>query len=267
MSNRRLKIADPSAGAMRSARSARLGVVTLGGGSRVMRPAHARRRICASSHGACTLAPRTHDRALLRRRALATFGCPRGDGSGHAVHRRRAAAASYDQRDQCARNAAARRCGRADRHLALPRRRPLFGRSRQNGTTGLDLAARLSAHGRERQRARSRRSIPAGIAGRTIHIHVMARYYDTAGNMTYKFTTQLFFDDATSDGVLANYPYNTRGDRNTTNQNDGIYDASMLLDLRATAATARSRGDRAGPGARRRRRCRMRFSRTGSNRL
>ena len=31
--------------------------------------------------------------------------------------------------------------------------------------------------------------------------------------------------------MLANYPYNTRGTRDTTNQNDGIYDASMLLDL------------------------------------
>jgi hypothetical protein len=31
--------------------------------------------------------------------------------------------------------------------------------------------------------------------------------------------------------VLANYPYDTRGNRDTTNQDDGIYDASMLLDL------------------------------------
>jgi protocatechuate 3,4-dioxygenase beta subunit len=72
---------------------------------------------------------------------------------------------------------------------------------------------------------------PGWYAGRTIHIHAMARYYDTAGNTTYQFTTQLFFDDATSDIVLANYPYNTRGNRTTTNQNDGIYDAAMLLNL------------------------------------
>jgi protocatechuate 3,4-dioxygenase beta subunit len=72
---------------------------------------------------------------------------------------------------------------------------------------------------------------PGWYSGRTIHIHVMARYYDSQGNTTYEFTTQLYFDDAISDAVLANAPYNTRGNRNTTNQNDGIYDASMLLDL------------------------------------
>ena len=59
----------------------------------------------------------------------------------------------------------------------------------------------------------------------------MARYYDGAGNTTYEFTTQLFFDDTTSDVVLASYPYDTRGDRDTRNSNDGIFDASMVLDL------------------------------------
>lgn len=80
---------------------------------------------------------------------------------------------------------------------------------------------------------------PGWYQGRTVHIHVMARYYDSAGNTTYQFTTQLFFDDATSNLVIANYPYNTRGNRDTTNQNDGIYDASMLLDL-ATADSGAS---------------------------
>jgi protocatechuate 3,4-dioxygenase beta subunit len=74
---------------------------------------------------------------------------------------------------------------------------------------------------------------PGWYAGRTIHIHVMARYYDADGNTTYQFTTQLFFDEAANDTVMANYPYDTRGNRTTTNQNDGIYDDSMLLDLRA----------------------------------
>ena len=76
---------------------------------------------------------------------------------------------------------------------------------------------------------------PGWYQGRTIHIHVMARYYDSAGNTTYQFTTQLFFDDATSTLVMANYPYNTRGTRDTTNQNDNIYDSSMLLDLAANS--------------------------------
>ncbi|HKE46743.1 MAG TPA: hypothetical protein VKB52_01655 [Rhodanobacteraceae bacterium] len=76
---------------------------------------------------------------------------------------------------------------------------------------------------------------PGWYSGRTIHIHVMARYYDSAGNTTYEFTTQLFFDDATSNLVMASYPYNTRGNRDTTNQNDNIYDSSMLLDLAANS--------------------------------
>ena len=32
---------------------------------------------------------------------------------------------------------------------------------------------------------------------------------------------------------MAQAPYNTRGNRSTRNSNDGIYDASMLLDLQA----------------------------------
>jgi protocatechuate 3,4-dioxygenase beta subunit len=76
---------------------------------------------------------------------------------------------------------------------------------------------------------------PGWYPGRTIHIHLMARYYDRLGNTTYQFTTQLFFDDAINDLVMANNPYNTRGDRTTTNSNDGIYDASMLLGLVAAS--------------------------------
>ena len=76
---------------------------------------------------------------------------------------------------------------------------------------------------------------PGWYPGRTIHIHVMARYYDSNGNTTYQFTTQLFFDEATNDVVMAKYPYDTRGNRTTTNENDGFYDGSMLLDLQAAS--------------------------------
>lgn len=79
---------------------------------------------------------------------------------------------------------------------------------------------------------------PGWYPGRTIHIHVMARYFDSAGNTTYQFTTQLFFDDTISNSVLAKAPYNTRGTRDTTNTNDGIYAASMLLDLQPTGGGA-----------------------------
>jgi protocatechuate 3,4-dioxygenase beta subunit len=79
---------------------------------------------------------------------------------------------------------------------------------------------------------------PGWYPGRTIHIHVLARYFDSIGNTTYKFATQLYFDDAISDKVLANAPYDTRGERDTTNQDDGIYAASMLLDLQPAAGGA-----------------------------
>jgi len=75
---------------------------------------------------------------------------------------------------------------------------------------------------------------PGWYPGRTIHIHLMARYYNSVGNTTYQFTTQLYFDDSISDTVLANYPYNTRGDRTTTNANDGIFASSMILDVQPT---------------------------------
>ena len=110
----------------------------------------------------------------------------------------------------------------------------LYSDEAQNGTTG-----QTWLRGYQITDANGNASFttiyPGWYAGRTIHIHVMARYYDADGNTTYEFTTQLFFDEATNDVVMANYPYNTRGNRTTTNQNDGIYDASMLLDLQAAS--------------------------------
>ena len=106
----------------------------------------------------------------------------------------------------------------------------LYSDEAQNGTTGetwLRGYQTTDANGR----ATFTTIYPGWYQGRTVHIHVMARYYDGAGNTTYEFTTQLFFDDATSDVVLASYPYDTRGDRDTRNSNDGIFDASMVLDL------------------------------------
>jgi hypothetical protein len=40
---------------------------------------------------------------------------------------------------------------------------------------------------------------------------------------TYEFTSQLYFDDAISNQVLALAPYNTKGNRDQTNATDGIY--------------------------------------------
>lgn len=77
---------------------------------------------------------------------------------------------------------------------------------------------------------------PGWYRGRTIHIHAMARWFDAVGQTTYQFITQLFFDDALNDSVLARAPYNTRGNRDTSNARDGIYAPSMQVALSPAAA-------------------------------
>ena len=64
---------------------------------------------------------------------------------------------------------------------------------------------------------------PGWYSGRTVHIHIKARIYNTSGNSTLNFNTQGFFDDTTTDVVMANAPYNSRGGRDTRNANDSIY--------------------------------------------
>ena len=59
---------------------------------------------------------------------------------------------------------------------------------------------------------------PGWYMGRAVHIHFKVR---TAQGQT--FTSQLFFDEAVTDRVHTQAPYNTRGRRDTTNASDGIY--------------------------------------------
>ena len=58
---------------------------------------------------------------------------------------------------------------------------------------------------------------PGWYTGRTIHIHFKIR------TGPKEFTSQLFFDDALIDAVLANDPYKVRGSPDIRNANDGIY--------------------------------------------
>ena len=54
-----------------------------------------------------------------------------------------------------------------------------------------------------------------------------------------EFTSQLFFDDALSDEVFKNAPYNTKGTRDTRNAQDGIYregGSQLLLQPSKTAS-------------------------------
>lgn len=59
---------------------------------------------------------------------------------------------------------------------------------------------------------------PGWYQGRTPHIHVKVH---AGGQVVH--TGQLYFDEAVTDRVYARTPYSSRGDRTTTNAQDGIY--------------------------------------------
>jgi protocatechuate 3,4-dioxygenase beta subunit len=63
---------------------------------------------------------------------------------------------------------------------------------------------------------------PGWYSGRAVHIHFKIR--SAPGSVTrLEFTSQLYFDDALTDSVYTQAPYNSRGRRDTTNQRDGIF--------------------------------------------
>lgn len=62
---------------------------------------------------------------------------------------------------------------------------------------------------------------PGWYQGRAVHIHFKIRTTDG-----YDFTSQLFFDDAFTDAVYTQSPYNSRGQRSMRNGNDGIFGQS-----------------------------------------
>jgi protocatechuate 3,4-dioxygenase beta subunit len=76
---------------------------------------------------------------------------------------------------------------------------------------------------------------PGWYPGRTVHVHVRVRAFDGAAT-TFDFATQLFFDDAVSDRILARPPYDARGPRDTTNAEEGIYDAATRTTLASDGA-------------------------------
>jgi protocatechuate 3,4-dioxygenase beta subunit len=62
---------------------------------------------------------------------------------------------------------------------------------------------------------------PGWYRGRAVHIHFKIR--TSSAPSGYEFTSQLFFDDALSDRVYAQAPYNRRPGRDTLNRTDGIF--------------------------------------------
>jgi protocatechuate 3,4-dioxygenase beta subunit len=85
---------------------------------------------------------------------------------------------------------------------------------------------------------------PGWYRGRTVHIHFKIRAPWAPGakvsdaNSQYDFTSQLFFEEAQSDKVYAQAPYAAKGQRDRTNQSDGIFRQSgdsLLLKLAPAA--------------------------------
>jgi len=67
---------------------------------------------------------------------------------------------------------------------------------------------------------------PGWYQGRTTHIHAKVH----VDNSTV-LTTQLFFDEDVTALVYKDKPYSERQGRDTFNDNDGIFDQSLVLDL------------------------------------
>ena len=63
---------------------------------------------------------------------------------------------------------------------------------------------------------------PGWYAGRAVHIHFKVRVF-AGTKRSFEFTSQLYFDDALTDRVHAEAPYNTKGMRDTRNDLDMIY--------------------------------------------
>jgi len=63
---------------------------------------------------------------------------------------------------------------------------------------------------------------PGWYPGRTVHIHFKIRT-NAASRRGYEFTSQLYFEESTTDQVYLQAPYASRGRRTTTNTMDGIF--------------------------------------------
>jgi len=75
---------------------------------------------------------------------------------------------------------------------------------------------------------------PGWYPGRTIHVHFKLRTF-SGSTTTFEFTSQLYFDDALSDSVMAEAPYAARGARDTTNATDAIFSGTTALVVALTS--------------------------------
>jgi protocatechuate 3,4-dioxygenase beta subunit len=70
---------------------------------------------------------------------------------------------------------------------------------------------------------------PGWYPGRCVHIHFKVHHDSSEASRV--FTSQLFFDDTFSDQVLTQAPYASRGQRNTLNSQDNIYQDELLVTV------------------------------------
>lgn len=97
-----------------------------------------------------------------------------------------------------------------------------------SGTSEADLRGRDSKFLRGYQltgrdgSARFTTIYPGWYPGRAVHIHFKVRTLASGGRGT-EFTSQLYFDEAVTDKVMAMPPYAGRGQRRVRNESDGIY--------------------------------------------
>src|SRR5579872_2214600 len=74
---------------------------------------------------------------------------------------------------------------------------------------------------------------PGWYSGRTIHIHFRVRTYSGAAVLG-NFVSQIFFDDAVNNVVLAQSTYSRTTSRDTTNSNDMVYNVANKERMLAT---------------------------------
>jgi protocatechuate 3,4-dioxygenase beta subunit len=63
---------------------------------------------------------------------------------------------------------------------------------------------------------------PGWYEGRSLHIHFKVRTFE-GSTKTLEFTSQLYLDDAISDQIQTQYPYNNHGPRPLKNPDDSIF--------------------------------------------
>ncbi|MEX2281416.1 MAG: twin-arginine translocation pathway signal protein [Gemmatimonadota bacterium] len=88
---------------------------------------------------------------------------------------------------------------------------------------------------------------PGWYRGRAVHVHFKLRLF-AGSSATYEFTSQFFFDEALTDAVHAQSPYNSKGRRNVVNISDGIYNSlsaeeKSALTLRTSPAGSAYTGE------------------------